>query len=141
VVGSLRPGDQQDVRFFGPRQPIEQHFQTVGERVQIEILGVVMAAADIAVDHGVEGGNEPLPRTNAGQRIDEGEPVVLCRGETRRRRHDVVSAVPRPAAAGLDELDVQKQPLERNTEIQGALELGGAPRHAEIVADEQVAAA
>jgi hypothetical protein len=36
---------------------------------------------------------------------------------------------------------MQEQPLEREAEIQGPLELGGAPRHAEIMADEEIAAA
>jgi hypothetical protein len=52
-------------------QPVHQPLDTAGKRIDLEILRIVMAAADAGIDGNVERGNEPAARAYAGDRIDQ----------------------------------------------------------------------
>src|SRR5712691_2818973 len=100
-----------------------------------------MAAADVRIDRGVEGGDHPGAGAHAGDDVKQREPLVLGGCEPRRRRLRVVPASKsRGAAARLDQLDMQEKPLERAGERRRPLEFRLAPGYLEIVADHHPAA-
>src|SRR5580698_6384637 len=124
------------LRRFAAAQFLDEQRQAVGKTLDVKTPGVVVTVADIGVDGGVECRNEPAPGADAGDGVEQRQPVVLRGGEARARRlRIVVAAVPRRAAPRLDHLDMQEQPLERADEILRALEFGLAPGNSEIVID------
>src|SRR5262245_37170730 len=111
-------------------------FECLSKCFDLEILRIVVAAANVAVDDGMERRDEPLAGANACDRVEQRQQPVLRVGESRIRRRDVVAAASRPATARLDQLDMKKQALEGVAEKQCPLELRRAPRHAEIVTEK-----
>src|SRR5579872_7064803 len=103
------------------------------------MLGIVMTVADVAVDHRMEGRDQPFARANACDNVEERQPVILRHREAWIRRCDIVGMVTWSAAARLDHFDMQKQTLDRGAKDECPLELGRAPRHAEIVTIENSA--
>src|SRR5262249_30070197 len=117
-------------------QLLDDSFERLSKCFDLEILRIVVAAANVAVDDGVECRNEPLAGTNACDRVEQRQQPVLRSGEARIGCGDVVAAASRPATARLDQFDMKKQALEGVAEEQRPLELRRAPRHAEIVTEK-----
>src|SRR5215468_3466015 len=111
-------------------------FERLSKGFDVEILRIVVAAANVAVDYRMERRNEPFASANAGNRVEQRQPPVLRSGEPRIGRRDVVGAAAGPATARLDQLDMKKQSLEGIAEKQRPLKLRRAPGHPEIVAEK-----
>ena len=75
-----------------------------------------LTAANVAVDDGVESGDQPRARSNARDGVKQRQLPVLRGRESRIGSGDVVGTTPRPAAARLDQLDMKEQPLEGSAE-------------------------
>src|SRR3984957_9346344 len=94
-------------------QLLDEQGQAVGKAVDVKTPRIVVAVADVGVDGGVIGRNEPMPGADAGDGVEQREAVVLRGGEARARRLRVVmAAISRRAAPRLDHLDVQEQSLQ-----------------------------
>src|SRR5260370_8899486 len=117
-------------------QLLNDSFERLSECFDLEMLGSVVAAANVAGDDGVERRNEPLAGAHACDHVEQRQQPVLRSGEARIGCGDVVAAASRPATARLDQLDMKKQALEGVAEEQRPLELRRAPRHAEIVTEK-----
>src|SRR5262249_31550102 len=90
---------------------------------------------------GVEGRNEPLTGANACDGIEQCQLPILRAGKARTRRRDIVGMTSGPATARLDHFDMEEQSLEGVAEKQRPFELGGAPWHCEIMAEEHTSLA
>lgn len=109
-------------------QRLHERVEAHGKAVDVEIQRIVVAVADVRIDGGVEGRNEPMSRPNTRDRVEERQPVVLRGRKARRRRLGIVARpMPAGAAPRLDQLDVDEQPFETAVKIRRALELSRAP--------------
>src|SRR5580693_10141200 len=80
-------------------QLLDEQGQAVGKAVDVKTPRIVVAVADVGVDGGVIGRNEPVSGADAGDGVEQREAVVLRGGEARARRlRVVVAAVSRRAA-------------------------------------------
>ena len=118
------------------RQPIRDAFECPSKRFKIENLGIVVAAANGTVDHGVKSRDKPLAGADACNRVQQRQLPVLRRSESGIGRGDIIGTASGPATARLDQLDMEKQSLEGFTEEQRPLELRRTPGHAEIMAEK-----
>src|SRR6516164_11251037 len=92
----------------------------------------------MSIDRRMESGDEPMSGSDAGDDVEQRQPLVLHGGEAWVRSLSVVSAAP-GAPPRLNHLDVDKKSLQRAGEIRGAFKLGLAPRNGEVVIQQHVA--
>src|SRR5579862_10019375 len=64
-------------------QLLDQLVEAIGETVDIEIQRIVVAVRNFGVNGGMKCRDEPLAAADAGDRIEQSQPVVLRRGESR----------------------------------------------------------
>src|ERR1700720_2754598 len=91
------------LRRLAAAQLLDEQRQAVGEAVDVKTSRIVVAVADIGVDGGMECRNEPVAGggkcrpepvagADAGDGVEQRQPVVLRGGEARARRLRVVMA-------------------------------------------------
>src|SRR6516165_4724368 len=95
-----------------PAQFCDQAVEAGGETLDVKVERIVVTVDDLRIDRGMECGDEPVFGTQAGNHVEEREPIILHGGKGGIWRARVVApAAARRAAARLNHFVVQEQPL------------------------------